>query len=401
MPQRVLSMPFWCVGNPVGDPFGPSILDRLDSLEVCDLLCAAKKEGLIELTASHDDNLVPWDPEQPEDDQDPASETSRTLGEIKERLQACGLRLAMITCDLHTNPVFRGGGLANPNPGIRLLAAQKVLRAIRIGHSLGAEYLTYWVARDGFETQFALPWESAYRYLLEGLNLARRYIRDNKLSIRKGSIESKPNEPRGEMLLPTTGHALALIDALEEPEFWGVNPEILQHEAMTNLSPFVALALAAARGKLNFVHLGNQKPGQFDNDNPTMIGMSGVKELVGVLWMLERIGWKGHFEFDNHVLRTDTAPGAENAREIRMDFIRLNVENFRLAERKAAELTADRELAAMQKAVWGELPGIADLLARGDWRKILAERPDYRKLNGEAVRLARLDTRVNRLLLGS
>jgi hypothetical protein len=83
-----------------------------------------------------------------------------------------------------------------------------------------------------------------------------------------------------------------------------------------------------------------------------------------------------------------------------MDFIRLNVENFRLAEAKAAELSADRELAAMQKAIWGELPGLADLLARGDWRRILAERPDYGQLNAQAVRIARLDTRANRLLLG-
>jgi hypothetical protein len=100
------------------------------------------------------------------------------------------------------------------------------------------------------------------------------------------------------------------------------------------------------------------------------------------------------------VLRTDTAPGRENAREIRMDFIRLNVENFRLAERKAVELAADRELTGLQKAVWEELPAVADLLARGDWRKILDERPDYQRLNGQAVRIARLDTRVNRLLLG-
>jgi xylose isomerase len=400
MTKRILSMPFWCVENPVGDPFGRSVMDPLSALEVCDLLCEARRDGLIELTASHDDNLVDWDPANPQDDQDPGSGTSRTLRELKKRLEAAGLRLVMITCDLHGNPVFRNGGLTNPNPGIRLLAAQKVLRAIRIGHFFGAEYLTYWVARDGFETQFALPWERSFRYLIEGLNLARRYIRDNKLSIRKGSIESKPNEPRGEMLLPTTGHALALADALEEPDFWGVNPEILQHEAMTNLSPFVALALAVVRGKLNFVHLGNQKPGQFDNDSPTMIGMSGVKELVGVLWMLERMGWKGHFEFDNHVLRTDTAPGSQNALEIRRDFIRVNVENFRLAESKADELAADRELAALQQAVWGELPAAADLLAGGDWRAILQQRPDYARLNGQAVRIARLDTRANRLLLG-
>jgi hypothetical protein len=218
MLQRALSMPFWCVENPAGDPFGHSILDRLSSLEVCDLLCEARKEALIELTASHDDNLVPWDPARPEDDQDPGSETSRTLREIRKRLDAAGLRMAMITCDLHGDPVFRGGGLANPNP--------------------------------------------------------------------------------------------------------------------------------------------------------TMVGMSGVKEL------------------------------ADNAREIRRDFIRLNVENFRLAEAKAAALAADRELAEMQKAVWEQLPAAAELLARGDWRRVLAERPDYQKLNGQAVHIARLDTRANRLLLG-
>jgi len=400
MAQRPLSMPFWCVGNPVGDPFGGSVLDRLSSLEVCDLLCQARREGLIELTASHDDNLVAWDPEKPEDDQDPRSETSRTLGEIKKRLEAAGLRLVMITCDLHDNPVFRGGGLANPNPGIRLLAAQKVLRAIRIGHFFGAEYLTYWVARDGFETQFALPWERAYRYLCEGLNLARRYVRDNKLSIRKGSIESKPNEPRGEMLLPTTGHALALCDALEEPGFWGVNPEILQHEAMTNLSPFVALALAVARGKLNFVHLGNQKPGQFDNDNPTMIGMSGVKELVGVLWMLERMGWQGHFEFDNHVLRTDAAPGRENATRIRMDFIRYNVENVRLAEQKARQIEDDKEICQAQKSIWDGAAHLAQLLSRADTRGLLDQQIDVAKVNARTTDITGLDTLVNRRLLG-
>jgi hypothetical protein len=131
-----------------------------------------------------------------------------------------------------------------------------------------------------------------------------------------------------------------------------------------------------------------------------MIGMSGVKELVGVLWMLERMGWEGYFEFDNHVLRTDAAPGRDNAREIRLDFIRLNVENFRLAEAKAAELAADGELAGMQRALWEQLPDVAELLTRGDWRQVLAARADYAGLNAQAVGIARLDTRVNRLLLG-
>lgn len=400
METRKLSMPFWCVANPVGDPFGPEVMDTIGPLEVCELLCQAKKEGLIDYTASHDDNLVAWDPGSPEDDRDPGSAASNTLTKIREMMAKAGLQMKMLTCDLHSNPVFRNGGLTNPNPEIRALAAQKVMRSIRIADFFQAEYLTYWVARDGFETQFALPWERSFRYLLEGLNLARRYAGDNDFSVKHGTIESKPNEPRGEMLLPTTGHALCLIDALEDPGFWGVNPEILQHEGMTLLSPFVALALAVHRGKLFFVHLGNQKPGQFDNDSPTMIGMSGLKELIGVLWMLDRLGWKGHFEYDNHILRTDTAPGKENSRTIRSAFIRYNVENFRLAEQKAAQIAGNGKIRELQQALWDRAADLAGTLSRGDWRSLAESRLDYGRINAEAVRIAELDTQVNRLILG-
>ena len=147
MKPRRLSMPFWCVGNPVGDPFGPPVMDRLSSLEVCDILCRARSEHLIDYTAAHDDDLVAWDPERLEDGLDPSSPASGTLRALKEKLDAAELPVIMVTCGLHGNPVFRNGGLANPNPEMRLLAARKVMRTIRIGNFLGAEYLTYWVAR--------------------------------------------------------------------------------------------------------------------------------------------------------------------------------------------------------------------------------------------------------------
>ena len=128
------------------------------------------------------------------------------------------------------------------------------------------------------------------------------------------------------MFLATCGHALALISRLEDPDFWGVNPEILQHEEMTNLSAVTAIATAVHAGKLFFIHLGNQKPGQFDNDNPTMTGMDGVKEIISVFWMLNKLKWNGHVEYENHVLRTDTAPGKKNAVAIRKQFIKNKLE---------------------------------------------------------------------------
>lgn len=400
MTKRKLSMPFWCVANPVGDPFGPAVMDRITSVEACDLLCKARAEKLIDFTAAHDDDLVAWDPHHLEDDLDPSSPASQTLQTIKAKLDAAELPVAMVTCSLHGNPVFRNGGLTNPNPEIRLLAARKVMRTIRIGNFLGAEYLTYWVARDGFECQFAVPWERSFRYLIESLNLAEKYAKEQNGSIRHGTIEPKPNEPRGEMFVPTTGHALGLIAQLADPSFWGVNPEVLQHEGMTNLSAEVAVAMAAHAQKLFFLHVGNQKPGQFDNDLPTLVGMDGVKEMVAVLWLLDRMGWQGHVEFDNHILRTDTAPGKENSSRIRMDFIRQNVENYRLAEKKARDLGADPDLAKLMAGLWDKEPALARLLASGETADIRKAVVDYDRVNGTALQISRLDQAVTRKILG-
>ena len=88
MGKRKLSMPFWCVGNPVSDPFGVAILDRIDSFEITDILCWARKEGLIDYTSTHDDDMVPWDPKNCEDDLNPKSKTSETLKKIKGKMES-------------------------------------------------------------------------------------------------------------------------------------------------------------------------------------------------------------------------------------------------------------------------------------------------------------------------
>ena len=181
------------------------------------------------------------------------------------------------------------------------------------------------------------------------------------------------------MYVPTTGHALGLIAMLNDPSFWGVNPEVLQHEGMTGLTAEVAVAMAVHAKKLFFLHVGNQKPGQFDNDLPMLVGMDGIKEMVAVLWLLDRMDWQGHIEYDNHILRTDTAPGKENSTRIRMDFIRQNVENYRMAEKKAHDIAADADLAKMMAALWDKEPAMAKTLAKGEPAEILGRRAGLRQ----------------------
>ncbi len=399
MRSRV-SMPFWCVGNPVSDPFGAPVMDSVTSLEVCAALCRAREQGLIDYTSAHDDDLVSWNPGAPQDDLDGNSETSKTLKAMKAMMDKSGLVMKMVTCSLHGNTVFRNGGLTNPDPDIRALAAQKVMRTLRIGNFFGAEFFTYWVARDGFECQFAIPWDRCYGYIENGLNLATRYAKENKLSIKAGTIESKPNEPRGEMFLATTGHALALISRLEDPSFWNVNPEILQHEGMTNLSAINAIAMSVHAGKLPFFHMGNQKPGQFDNDSPALTGMDGLKEMIGVLWMLEKASWKGYIEFDNHMLRTDAAPGKENVNQLRMEFIKHNVDSLRLAEKKAEQLAGNAALNKLHAAICDKPSSLASALTNYDLKALSEAKIDYKKLNETPVRVAALDFEFNKAILG-
>jgi xylose isomerase len=398
--KRQLSMPVWCVRSTCSDPFGGPVMDSITAIEAIDILCDAKKQGLIDFTSTHDDDIVSWDPSNPMDDQDPNSECYKTIHALKDKMDAVGLKMKMVTCSLHGDKVFRNGGLTNPDPEIRALAAQKVMRTLRIGNFFGAEYFTYWVARDGFECQFAVDWKTPYKYIENGLNLATRYIKENKLSIRYCTIEPKPNEPRGEMYLATTGHALALISRLEDSSMWGVNPELLQHEGMTNLSASNAAGMAIHAGKLPFLHIGNQKAGQFDNDSPTLTGMDGLKEMVGLAWILEKLDWKGHIEFDNHVLRTDATPGETNKIQVRKNFVKFNVESWRLVEKKAEQLASNKELDKAREALIGKTSPIAKALEDFDFKALQAAKIDYKKVNETVTSNADVDMAFNKALLG-
>lgn len=320
-PVTLRSMPFWCVSNPLGDPFGETVLPRINSVETAKILAWAAGEKLIESTSFHDDDLVPYNPEDPNDDLDPKSETSKTIKEIKGILDEAGLVVNTATCALHVMKLFRDGGLTNPDPKVRAIAKKKVERTLRIGAQFRAKWYTYWVARDGFEVPPAVDWKNTYKWLAEGLDHVYDYIKAKKFRNYVGAtIEPKPNEPRGQMYLPTAGHAVGFINGmLKHPEFYKVNPELLQHESMALLNAVMTVGFLTAQDKLGFLHFGSQIKAQFDNDFPPLVGPEGLKETVQMFWALKQVGWKGLVEFDCHMLRAEGDP--ENPDQCRKEFI--------------------------------------------------------------------------------
>ena len=140
-------------------------------------------------------------------------------------------------------------------------------------------------------------------------------------------MEPKPNEPRGAMFLPTSGHSVGFImTRLKKPDFWGVNPELLQHEGMCLINSVLTVSYLIACKKLKFLHFGSQMKGQFDDDFPPLVGPEGLKETVWMFRTLADCGWKGIIEFDCHMLRCDGGTTKEAAIDRMRRFIRQSSE---------------------------------------------------------------------------
>ncbi len=336
----------WTVRYGGSDPFAGPVLQGLTPIEGMEILARAFDAGIINYFSAHDDDMLKWDASNPDDYLDPKAKIHEDVAAIKKIMDAHKMPMYMITCSLHGNPLFAAGGFTNRNPLIRELAIKKALRCGWIGNQLGAQTVTYWVARDGFEAPMTVsmePGNSPYDWLQQGLNAVSEACIKNNFSIKRGTVEPKINEPRGAMYLPLVGSAIAFIDRLKHPEFWGVNPEIPQHSAMGNQSPFLEILQAVWMKKLTFLHVGGQIPGQFDDDFPVMVG-TAKEGLVEIFYYLNRAGWEGVVEFDCHPLRTDLVVAPEKRQEIFWNFLNHNSKMLDTIQQVVERLSSDKNL---------------------------------------------------------
>ncbi len=336
----------WTVRYDGKDPFGGPVLQNFSAIEGVELLAEAYEAGIINYFSAHDDDLLDWDPNDPEDYLKPQSKIHEEIAKIKKIMDTKKMPMYMATCSLHGHPIFAAGGFTNRNPLVRELAIKKALRCGWIGNKLGAQTVTYWVARDGFEMPMTVnmePGNSPYDWLKNALDAVSDSCIKNNYSIKKGTIEPKINEPRGAMYLPLVGSAIAFIDRLKNPDFWGVNPEIPQHSAMGNQSPFLEILQAAWMKKLTFLHVGGQIPGQFDDDFPVLVGL-GKEGLIEIFYYLDKIGWNSVVEFDCHPMRTDLAVSIEARKGIFMHFLKHNSKTLDIIETVVERLKKDAKL---------------------------------------------------------
>jgi xylose isomerase len=311
------------------------------------------------------------------------------VANFKKALDETGLIVPMVTTNLFTHPVFKDGGFTSNDRTVRRYALRKVMRQMDLGAELGAKTLVLWGGREGAEYDVAKDIRAALDRYAEGLNLLAQYSEDRGYGLRF-AIEPKPNEPRGDILLPTVGHALALINELEHPEMVGLNPEV-GHEEMAGLNFAHGIAQAMWHDKLFHVDLNGQHGPRFDQDL-----RFGAGNLRGAFWTVDALetgGYEGPRHFDYKPPRTEDMAGVWETASACM-------RNYLILKDKAAAFRADPEVVGAQEAA--RVPELSEpTLAPGETLADLrAESYDVEGLATTGMAFERLDQLAMEHLLG-
>jgi xylose isomerase len=283
----------WTVGNPGRDPFGGPTREPLDPAESVRKLAELGAWGV----SLHDDDLVPWGTT--------LAERDLIVARFKAALEETGLGVGMATTNLFGHPAFKDGAFTSNDRGVRRAAIGKAMRSIDLGAELGAEVYVFWGGREGTEAAVAKDPRDALDRYREAIDVLADYVVEQGYDLRF-AIEPKPNEPRGDIFLPTIGHALHFIGTLGRPEMVGVNPEVA-HDTMAGLSFVHGVGQALWAGKLFHIDLNAQRIGRYDQD--FRFGAEDLKEAFLLVRLLERAGYEGPRHFDAHAYRNEDPDG--------------------------------------------------------------------------------------------
>ena len=378
-PEHKFSFGLWTVGNRGRDPFGDAVRPPISPVDLVGMLAEVGAWGV----NLHDNDLVPIDATPAERD--------RIVSDFKKACDRNGIAVPMATVNLFYHPVFRDGAFTANDPEVRAYALQKTMRAMDLGAELGAKIFVLWGGREGTETDACRRADVAVQRLRQAVNYLCEYNLDRGYGF-KFALEAKPNEPRGDIYMPTTGHYLGLIPTLDHPEMVGVNPEVA-HEQMAGLNFMHGVAQAWEAGKLFHIDLNDQAPGRYDQD--FRFGSTNPKSAFWLVKFLEDVGYEGSRHFDAHAYRTEDCEGVK-------DFARGCMRTYLILKDKAGQWNANREIQAIVKELAADIGKNAKFtdFSKANVTALLAHNFDKDAMTRKRLHYERLDQLTIDVLLG-
>jgi xylose isomerase len=326
-PEDKFTFGLWTIGWQARDPFGDPTREPMDPVLAAEKLGELGAYGV----TFHDDDLL--SPLLTGDERETA------ISRFEKALAAAGLAVPMITTNLFTHPVFKDGGFTSNSRDVRRYALAKVRRNLDLAARFGATTYVLWGGREGSESDAAKDVRAALDRYAEGLDALCDYIVEQGYDIRL-AIEPKPNEPRGDILLPTIGHALALIDRLDHADMVGLNPEV-GHEQMAGLNMVHGVAQALWAGKLFHIDLNGQHGIKYDQD--LVFGHGDLQSAFYLVDLLETHGYDGPRHFDYKPLRTEIGEDVWVSAAA-------NMSTYLMLKQRALEFRADPDVQAAMAA---------------------------------------------------
>jgi len=346
-PADKFTFGLWTVGWQARDPFGDATRGALDPVRTVNELAARGAYGV----TFHDDDLIPFGSDEG---------ARRThIDRFKKALAETGMKVPMATTNLFSHPVFKDGAFTSNDKDIRRYAIRKVMKNIELAVELGAKTYVCWGGREGAESDGAKDAYVALDRFRDAFNTLGEFVTDNGYDI-KFAIEPKPNEPRGDIFLPTIGHALAFIYTLDRPELVGLNPEV-GHEQMAGLNFVHGIAQALWQKKLYHIDLNGQHGPKFDQD--LVFGHGDLKSAFFLVDLLERYKYDGPRHFDYKPARTEDDKGVWESASA-------NMRTYLALKERAAAFRADPRVIEAMKA--SNIPGLNEsTLGSGEtWRDL-------------------------------
>lgn len=378
-PEHKFSFGLWTLGNRGRDPFGEAVRAPIPPKDIVAILGEVGAWGV----NLHDNDLVPIDASP--------SERDRIVGEFKKACKTTGITVPMATVSLFFDPVFRDGAFTANDPEVRAFALQKTMRAMDIGAELGARIFVLWGGREGVETDACRRADEAVKRLRAAIDYLCEYNIDRGYRY-KFALEAKPNEPRADIYMATTGHYLGFIPTLAHSEMVGVNPEFA-HETMAGLNFMHGVAQAWEAGKLFHIDLNDQMPGRYDQD--LRFGSANIKPSFWLVKFLEDVGYTGPRHFDAHAYRTEDLEGVK-------DFARGCMRTYLILKDKAARWNSDKEIQSILREISADvrdLPDVKRFSTKG--AQALLNHPfDRKAISSKRLPYERLDQLTIDLLLG-
>jgi xylose isomerase len=382
-PEHHFTFGLWTVGNRGADSWGAAVRAAVPAPRIVQKLAEVGAYGV----NLHDDDLVPFEAKPAERD--------RIVREFKAALAETGMTVPMATTNLFSHPAFKDGAFTSNDARVRALSLQKTMRAMDLGVELGAKTYVFWGGREGVETNASKRPQEALKRYREAINFLCEYARDNRYGLRF-ALEAKPNEPRGDLFLPTTGHMLAFIYTLDHPEMVGVNPEVA-HEQMSGLDFSHGVAQALDAGKLFHIDLNAQKLSRFDQD--LRFGSEDQKGAFFLVKTLEDAQWDGMRHFDSHPYRTEDDQGV-------WDFAYYSMRTYLILKAKVARFHADSEIRGLLQSLEERSRQAVEGLGK-DFRYVReraaalkAHHFDVESLGSQGYEYERLDQLTTEVLLG-